>query len=239
MVILLDIEGTTTSISFVYERLFPYAKEHVAAFLARRWGDDDVGEAVAQLRELSRRDVESGTGTFEIPEGVDPTIIRDAVVKNVLKQMATDRKTTALKLLQGLIWRDGYATGELKGHVYGDVLDAFRIWQSRGDTIYIYSSGSVEAQKLLFRHAEVGDLSPFLSGHFDTKTGPKKEAASYQTIADSIGVEPAGCLFLTDNLYEARAAREVGMKAVITIRPGNHDLPDHDFDTVRSFAVLC
>jgi enolase-phosphatase E1 len=239
MIILLDIEGTTTSISFVYERLFPYVKAHVGPFLRRRWADEDVADAVSELRELSRRDVASGKSAFEIPEGVNPAIIRDAVEKNVLKQMATDRKTTALKLLQGLIWRDGYASGELKGHVYGDVLDAFRIWQSRGDRIYIYSSGSVAAQKLLFRHAEVGDLTAFLDGHFDTTSGPKKEATSYQTISDAIGVDPGECLFLTDDLYEARAARETGMKVVITIRPGNHDLPEHDFDTANSFALLC
>jgi enolase-phosphatase E1 len=152
--------------------------------------------------------------------------------------MATDRKSTALKLLQGLIWRDGYRSGAIKGHVYADVLDAFRLWHSRGERIYIYSSGSVGAQKLLFAHAEVGDLTPFLSGHFDTTTGPKKESASYTKIAEAIGTDPGEILFLTDNLDEARAAREASMKVVITVRPGNHDLPDHDFDTVKSFALL-
>ncbi len=240
MVILLDIEGTTTSISFVYERLFPYAKQNVMPFLRQRWNDAEVVDAVSALRELSERDVESGKGTTTIPpEGTDAAIVRDAVVKNVLKQMATDRKTTALKVLQGLVWREGYNSGDLKGHFYADVPDAFRIWHSRGDKIYIYSSGSVAAQKLLFENAEVGDLTSFLSGHFDTTTGPKKESGSYTTIAESIGEDPGECLFLTDNLHEARAAREAGMKAVLTVRPGNHDLPEHDFETVKSFALLC
>ena len=239
MVILLDIEGTTTSISFVYERLFPYAKANVRGFLERHWGEAEVQTALDALRALATEDAAANIPTVAIPDHADKAATCDAAVRNVELQMSSDRKTTALKLLQGMIWRDGYANGELKGHVYPDVLDAFRFWTDRGDRLYIYSSGSVEAQKLLFGHAEVGDLMPFLSGYFDTKTGSKKEAASYTQIAANIGVEPGTCLFLTDNHDEAVAARDAGMKVAISIRPGNHPLPPHDFDTVHSFKTLC
>ena len=239
MVIILDIEGTTTSISFVYERLFPYVKAHVRGFLERRWDDAEVQTAVDALRALALEDASNGTPTVAIPTDADKATTCDAAVRNVELQMSSDRKTTALKLLQGMIWRDGYATGELKGHVYPDVPDAFRSWTERGDQLYVYSSGSVEAQKLLFGHSEAGDLMPLLSGYFDTKTGPKKEAESYTQIAANIGVDPGTCLFLTDNHEEAVAAREAGMKVVISVRPGNHPLPPHDFTTVHSFTTLC
>lgn len=220
--VLLDIEGTTTSIAFVYEVLFPFARREVAGFVDARWGDPALQEAVAAVAADAGR-------ALETP---------GEVVAAVREQMDSDAKLTGLKALQGQIWVAGYESGELKGHVYEDVLPALERWKARDVPVYIYSSGSVAAQKLLFGSSEAGDLLPLLAGHFDTTTGPKKVASSYVAIAEAIGVAPERVLFLTDNLAEAEAAREAGVHAVISVRPGNPELPEHSFETVTSFEQL-
>jgi methylthioribulose 1-phosphate dehydratase/enolase-phosphatase E1 len=147
--------------------------------------------------------------------------------------MDVTSKATALKSLQGRVWRDGYESGALRGHVFADTPAALRVWASLGKRCYIYSSGSREAQRLLFKHSAAGDLRALLSGYFDTRVGPKVEARSYADIALSLGVDaPARVLFLTDSLAEAVAARAAGMRAVLTLRPGNLALPpaaEHGF----------
>ena len=231
--IVLDIEGTTTSIRFVYDTLFPFVREHVASYIERAWTDPEVQADVEALRAQAREDLESGLeGTPQIPKDADTVTIRGATLANIRWQMDEDRKTTGLKSLQGKIWRDGYGSGELQGHVYEDVVPALKAWKSEGIPVYIYSSGSVAAQKLLFGHSVFGDLCPLLSGYFDTTTGPKKVASSY------IAVSVDEMMFLTDNLDEAIAAREAGVHACISIRPGNPPLADHDFMTIRSFDAL-
>lgn len=238
--VLLDIEGTTTSISFVYETLFPYAAREVASFLAHHWEDAGVQADVASLRAQARRDLEDGAADApQIPDGdADAETIRDAALANVRWQMDTDRKTTGLKSLQGRIWVHGYATGELKGHVYDDVVPALEAWGARGVPVYIYSSGSVAAQKLLFGHSEAGDLTALLSGYFDTTTGPKKEASSYQAIAAAIDRAPGALCFATDSLAEGVAAREAGLQVALSVRPGNPGLPAHDFTEIRALSEL-
>jgi enolase-phosphatase E1 len=139
--------------------------------------------------------------------------------------MAGDVKATGLKLLQGLVWRHGYESGEIKGHVYPDVPVAFAAWKAAGRPIAIYSSGSVLAQQLLFRHSVVGDLTPFLAAHYDTTTGPKREATSYAAIAKAWGRAPGSITFCTDIPAEAEAARAAGLAAVVMMRPGNPPLP--------------
>jgi enolase-phosphatase E1 len=236
--ILLDIEGTTTSIRFVYDTLFPFARAHMEAFLAAEWEDAEVQSDIVALRAQAVEDHNAGLVEAPlVPEG-DGTDVHVGAVANLLWQMDSDRKTTALKSIQGKVWRQGYASGALLGHVYADVAPTLNAWHRASLPVYIYSSGSVAAQKLLFRHSAAGDLTPLLSGYFDTTTGPKKVAASYVTIADAIGHSVETVLFATDHLDEARAAREAGMPATLSVRPGNAALPDHDFPMVSSLAEL-
>ena len=178
--ILTDIEGTTSSISFVTETLFPYARARMADYVAAH------PETVA-----------------EVP-GNDP-------VATLLAWMDADAKETPLKALQGLIWAEGYADGTLRGHVYADAVAGLRRWHAAGLSLYVFSSGSVAAQKLIFAHSVAGDLTPLFSGYFDTTTGPKREAASYVKIAKSIDIPPKNILFLSDTRQEVDAARAAGM----------------------------
>ena len=190
--ILLDIEGTTSSIAFVAETLFPYARKHLAAYVAAH--PEEVAPILA-----------------EVPG--DP-------VETLFQWIDEDRKATPLKTLQGLIWAQGYADGELDGHVYPDTPEAMRRWKARGIDVHIYSSGSIAAQKLIFGHSVAGDLTPMLSGYFDTTTGPKREAESYRRIAAALDLSPEDILFLTDIQAEADAAREAGVAALIVDREG-------------------
>ena len=235
--ILLDIEGTTTSIRFVYDTLFPFARAHVAAFLDAQWAASEVQSDVDALRTQAAIDRRDGLEAPLIPEGTGQDA-REAAIANVLWQMDSDRKTTGLKSLQGKIWKQGYAEGDLKGHVYDDVTPALRAWSRGNVPVYIYSSGSVAAQKLLFAHSIEGDLTSLLHGYFDTTTGPKKVASSYTAIAEALALPVGDVLFVTDNLAEAQAARESGMPAIISVRPGNPALPPHDFETLSSFDSL-
>lgn len=178
--ILTDIEGTTSSLAFVHDVLFPYARARLPAWVAEHGGD------LAQL-----------------------TVWMDA-----------DAKVTELKDIQGRIWAEGYARGELKGHVFPDAGEALRHWHDEGLTLAVFSSGSVAAQKLIFGHSDQGDLSPLFSGWFDTTTGPKREAMSYVLIADTLGIAPADMLFLSDMAAETDAAKAAGMRALLIDRDG-------------------
>lgn len=240
--VILDVEGTTTSIAFVYDRLFPYVRRVIDGFLATHWGEPAVVGAVVALRRQAAEDRAAGfEGAVEVlgsPEATDERV-RLSAVASVHWQMDHDRKTTSLKTLQGLIWRSGYRHGELQGHVYPDVPEALRRWKSAGVPVYIYSSGSIAAQKLLFSCSEAGDLTPLLAGHFDTTTGPKKAASSYVTIAEAIGLPPAAIGFATDSLEEARAAAEAGVRAVLSVRPGTETLPEgHGFPIIEGLDAL-
>ncbi len=236
---LLDIEGTTTSIAFVYDTLFPFARANVATFLAANWDSDAVRADVEAIRAQALVDHEAGLTVPAIADDhAGAEAVRASVLANVLAQMDGDRKTTALKSLQGKIWKDGYASGELKGHVYPDVEPALRRWNAAGERVYIYSSGSIAAQKLLFGASDAGDLLPLLAGHFDTTSGHKRDAASYATIAESIGEPASSITFATDVLEEAQAAHEAGMNVVLSVRPGNPALAPNAFKTVTSFDAI-
>ncbi len=210
--VLLDIEGTTTAISFVYDALFPYAAQAIPAFVRARAHEPAVRAAVdAILNDALPSERE-----------VDPLATAIAVVQ---RQMAADVKATGLKQLQGLVWQHGYETGAIKGHVYADVPTMFSTWQKSGRQIAIYSSGSVLAQKLLFRHSVAGDLTPYLCGHYDTQVGPKREAASYTAIAAAWKKAPGEITFCSDQPAECAAAVAAGMQAIVLLRPGNPPLP--------------
>lgn len=232
--VVLDIEGTTTSIRFVYEVLFPYARQRLRSFLLAHQTEPAVQADLALVRQQAEADLAAGRGAPQLPDANAPDFIDNAVA-NLIWQMDHDCKTTGLKGLQGRIWRSGYADGEIRGHVYDDVPDALRRLQQASCPVYIYSSGSIAAQKLLFGHSEAGDLLPMLAGHFDTTTGPKKEPQSYTAIANAIGCSPQRVVFGTDNPLEAIAARAAGMQVAVFVRPGNPPLPaNHDFVTVTS-----
>ena len=180
-------------------------------------------------------------GAVAVPEGAasDPAV-QAAVLANVEAMMAADRKTTALKKLQGLIWHEAYRAGTIKGQLCQDVPDALQQWRDAGIKTYIYSSGSRQAQSDLFGHTTVGDLRPYIQGYFDTTCGAKGEAGSYREIALSLGAAHSGdILFATDVLAEAQAAAAAGWNAVLVVRPGNKALPQHhSFRTVNSMANL-
>lgn len=239
--VLLDIEGTITPVSFVYDTLFPYAHDHAARFLRDRWDDADVQHDVDDLREEARRELESGHG--DVPQIPDVTAATRSQVQKAAGEfvhylMHKDSKTTPLKSLQGKIWQDGYERDQLRGEFYDDAVRAFARWQAREVIIAIYSSGSVQAQQLLFEYSSEGDLRPFVSFWFDTTTGPKRERQSYEKIADEMGVTPSSILFATDIVAEAQAARAAGLQVVVMARLGNERQPPHPFLEEEDFELV-
>jgi len=215
--ILLDIEGTTTPIAFVHDVLFSYAREHVREFVQANADKQEVWADVALLHDEHADDVSKGHNP--------PPLVADYVEWLI----AQDRKSTGLKSLQGKIWRQGYADGSLKSQVFADVAPAFERWHARGLSISIFSSGSVLAQKLLFAHTEVGDLTRFIDEYFDTNVGKKGDIASYRRIAEKMKLAAAEVLFVSDVVEELDAAHDAGMKVLLSIRPGNapQDNDDH------------
>ncbi len=205
--LLMDVEGTTTSISFVHEVLFPYSRDHLARFVAEH---RDRPEVASQLRRAG--------ATVAEETGAEPDA--GEVTAALLRWIAEDRKHPALKALQGMIWEHGYTSGAYTAHLYEDVKPAWERWKSQGLTLAIYSSGSVQAQQLLFRHTRYGDLTPLLSHYFDTGSGPKKEAASYLNIANALHMKPEQVLFLSDVEAELDAAALAGMQTTQLVRPG-------------------
>ena len=225
-VILLDVEGTTSSIDFVYDVLFGYAKEHIAAFLQTHLDDDEIYKITQELAQET---------------GIDADI-RDSngctqIVLAAIDLMNKDVKSTPLKALQGRIWKTGFQSGQLIAHVFDDVPSSLADWSTSGIDIRIYSSGSIDAQKLFFRHTAAGDLTAHLRGHYDTTTGPKREQESYRKISDDIGVKPEHILFLSDIGAELDAARAVGMATGATMRPGNRPFESiYDHEPIQSFT---
>jgi len=219
--ILLDIEGTTTPISFVYDVLFPYARRH-AVTSAR-------GLDLTDLRREHQDDQKAG---HQPPEwSTDP-------VPYIHWLMDQDRKSTALKRIQGEIWLDGYRTGQLQGKVFDDVPPALQRWRTLGIDVRIFSSGSVLAQRLIFSTTAAGDLTTCLNGYFDTTTGPKNAPASYNVIAQTFSLAPSDILFVSDVTRELDAAREAEMQTALCVRPGNHPQPAHTHRIITTFDEI-
>ena len=203
--VVLDIEGTTSATGFVVDVLYPYSRSRFAALLTERSDHPAVARAVAQVREL--------TGD------VDADAVR--IEKHLNTWLDEDRKATPLKTLQGIIWSEGFARGDLVSHFYDDVVPALRAWHTAGLRLYVYSSGSVAAQRAWFTSSPEGDLLPLVSGLYDTENaGPKQEPESYRRIAEATGVEPSRLLFLSDRPGELDAAVAAGWHAVGVRRPG-------------------
>jgi enolase-phosphatase E1 len=219
--IITDIEGTTTTIAFVHEVLFPYARKHLRGFVAAHGHEPEVHG----LLDAAKR------------EAGDPAMTDEAAIAALLRWIDEDRKATPLKGLQGMIWAEGFRAGAFQSHVYEDANEALRRWHAAGKKLYVYSSGSVTAQKLLFRYTPLGDLTPLFSGFFDTTAGHKLEAGSYRHIAKTIGIPPARILFLTDAIKEIEAARAAGLQTVQLRRPGEAQAKG-DGPEAASFAEI-
>ncbi|MDF7629450.1 acireductone synthase [Erwiniaceae bacterium L1_55_4] len=200
--IVTDIEGTTSDIQFVHNVLFPYARQHLAAFVRDNQTDEKMVAALNAVRE----------------ESAAPQASLDDLIATLIGFIDEDRKSPGLKALQGMIWRAGYVEGQFTGHLYPDVLPAFERWQQQGIALYVYSSGSVPAQKLLFGYSDEGDLTSLFSGYFDTAVGAKRETQSYHNIAEQIGLTPSSLLFLSDIHQELDAAAQAGWHTLQLIR---------------------
>ena len=217
--ILLDIEGTTTPVSFVYHTLFPFAAAHVEEFLQQHSTDNEISHVVEQLRV--HREAQAGQRGRDFPPWSDATVSErlHSAATYVRYLIERDSKITPLKSLQGRIWEVGYRNGELRGEVYPDVPPAFIRWRAQGRRIAIFSSGSIQAQQLLFAHSAAGDLTRFLDAFFDTTTGTKHKAQSYRSIAAALFLAPADILFLSDATAELDAAHDAGMQTALSLRP--------------------
>lgn len=198
-----DIEGTTSAIMFVRDVLFPYARKRLPAFVETHADQPDVQH---WLHEAAKE-----AGLIEAT--------RQEIIELLLRWIDEDRKSTALKALQGMIWQAGYEAGDYVAHVYPEVAARLREWRAQGLRLYVYSSGSVPAQRLFFRYSEAGDLTPLFAGYFDTETGPKRDAKSYRRIAAAIDEQPQHVLFLSDIVEELDAAREAGFQTGWLVRP--------------------
>jgi enolase-phosphatase E1 len=230
--ILLDIEGTTSSVSFVYDVMFPFVRRELVTFLREHGTEPPVIGAL----EITAQDL--GHASLEAWRAASGSDV-EALAADVFGLMDGDVKATGLKQLQGLVWEAGFASGELQAHMYDDVPPALLAWNASGVDVRIYSSGSIQAQKLFFGHTIVGDLRARLRGHYDTTTGPKKESASYTRIAAEFDLPPAEVLFLSDVPAELAAARAAGMQTALVKRPGNAEVPsDHGHSVIHSFAEI-
>lgn len=229
--ILTDIEGTTSSISFVKDVLFPYAAKHLPSYVRSHINDDTVQAALQQTAELAAEDGE----TLDVSD-------TDALIAKLLQWINEDRKATPLKTLQGLIWKTGYENGDYQAHMYPDATEYLKKWHREGMPLYVYSSGSVKAQKLFFGYSQDGDLLPLFSGHFDTLMGGKRETQSYLNILAELqkthaDLNAKDVLFLSDIKEELDAAKEVGIQTVWLIR--EDEIPaDAEHKAVKSFAEI-
>ncbi len=219
--IVTDIEGTTSSLSFVKDVLFPHARERMAAFLREHSADRAVRSQLEAVNELAGRPLAAAEAAALLIQWIDE-----------------DRKITPLKALQGMIWEQGYRRGDFSGHIYADAVRQLRRWHDQGKRLYVFSSGSVQAQKLLFGHSDGGDLTALFSGYFDTNIGNKREAEAYHHIAAAIDTAPGEILFLSDIKEELDAAQAAGMQTVWLVRvgappaAGTHPQA-RDFDAIR------
>lgn len=229
--ILLDIEGTVSPLAFVHDVMFPYARAQVRPFLQGHWDDSRVQTALAQMA------TDAGASAFADWYAGDADAV-SFVVAEVEKLMAVDAKTSGLKLLQGLVWEKAFESGLLRGELFMDVPPAMQSWHAGGIQLSIYSSGSVHAQRLFFSHTNAGDLTPLLTGYYDTAVGSKRESASYTAIAGAADVEVGEVLFVSDVVAELDAAHAAGMKTALALRPGNPNVPPHSHPTLATFSEI-
>lgn len=241
---LLDVEGTVAPLTLTSEQLFPYARAHLRTFLEEHAEEPAVREDLALLvgENRAETDPEVPCRLAEVSGAQDGARFRPAAYLYLLWLMDRDRKSTALKSLQGKIWKAGFESGELKGTLFADVPEAFARW-ARAGCVAIYSSGSVEAQKLLFGHTNYGDLRPHIASYFDTRTGAKVAPASYLAIAEALRVPPPDAIFFSDVVKELDAAREAGLQTRLVVREGNPPVnigqgEAHGHEIISSFSEV-
>ena len=231
--VLIDIEGTTTPIALVHDVLFSYARDHVKEFLQANSGSEEVRADIELLRQEHAEDISKDRN----PPALDSTL--DSIASYVEWLIGCDRKSTGLKSLQGKLWKQGYLDGSLKSQVFDDVAPAMKRWHEAGLNVSIFSSGSVLAQQLLFAHTNAGDLTGFIDNYFDTNVGKKTDADSYHRIAADLGLEAQEIVFISDVVGELDAAKQAGMKTLLSLRPGNPPQEsDQSFDRVTDFTEL-
>ncbi len=201
--IVTDIEGTTTSLSFVKDVLFPYAREHIAAFIRQHAEEAEVKSQLDEVRKVSGQELDL-----------------EAAINQLIQWIDEDQKITPLKAIQGMIWVTGYKAGNFTGHIYEDAARKLREWHVQGIKLYVFSSGSVKAQKLIYGYSDFGDLTSLFSDYFDTRIGSKRELVAYEHIVGKIGCRADEILFLSDVAEELKAAQSAGMKTLQLIRDG-------------------
>ena len=233
--LLLDIEGTVTPISFVHDILFPFARTNVRSYLIQHSSETEVQQDIAALIREHSVDQESG----EQPPQIENEVSLDAVVAYVNWLIDRDRKSPALKSLQGKIWDQGYRDGTLKAPLFDDVVPNLRRLRTQGLGIAIFSSGSVFAQKLLFAHTQTGDHTDLIDKYFDTGVGSKVSSTSYHSIAKNLGLLPQEIVFVSDVTNELEAARQAGMATLLCLRPGNQpQSASEQFQGIRGFSEI-
>ena len=211
--ILTDIEGTITRISFVKEVLFPYAAKQLPTFVRANANKPDVAEQINAVKALIEK----------------PNADIEEVISTLLTWIDEDKKITPLKQLQGLIWQTGYEHGDFKGHLYPDAFDFLQAQHNNDITLYVYSSGSVKAQQILFKYSDYGDIRSLFTDFFDTKVGAKQEQTAYNTIVELLPFKAAEILFLSDVAGELDAAQAAGLKTLHLIRDGQASTKAHPY----------
>lgn len=220
--ILTDIEGTTTSIDFVYDVLFPYFEQNISRLLEMQ-----ANQTVAETFKAIKAKLSSTTPN---------QVTNDDVIAQLRSWISGDEKITELKTLQGILWEEAYVSGQIQGHIYPDVPEALNDWHKNGLSLNVYSSGSVPAQKLLFGYSEQGDMTDLFNDYFDTRIGHKREKESYSKIANALTLEPGEILFLSDIEEELDAAKSAGFEVLQLVRPGT--IPSKTHKTVRDFSQI-
>jgi 2,3-diketo-5-methylthio-1-phosphopentane phosphatase len=240
-ILLLDIEGTTTSISFVHDVLFPYVRNNLKSYVLKLSNGDVAKHLRAIKKDLKALD--NNHPSVLACKDTGEKAPTDSLTLHVIALMDHDVKATGLKALQSDMWEAGYNSGELMGHIYSDFKLMLSWCEENRVSVCIYSSGAIAAQKLLFGNTESwGDLTRYFDNYFDTTTGNKKESASYARIASELAAKPKDIVFVSDSEAEVNAAREAGMISVVAVRPGNAPLSEEtkrDFPIVRSLLQLC
>ena len=236
--LLLDIEGTTCPVSFVSDVLFPFAKKELSRYITQCWNKSPNNKTIQAARK-EWKDDQSGESMKikqQVKQGQTGEV--DGLIQYLKHLISIDRKSTALKDLQGKIWENGYSDGELKSQLFPETAECLRQWHEQGLTLSVYSSGSIQAQKLLYRHSSNGDLEDLFSHWFDTHTGPKKCAESYTTIAQHLHSSPDKIWFVSDNGAECDASRTAGMNTLFSLREGNPDRDPRDRTFIHSLREL-
>ena len=236
--LLLDIEGTTCPVSFVSDVLFPFAKQELSHYIKQHWDESPHKKPIQAAKKEWLDDQSPESMKIKQQVAKRETEEMDGLIQYLKHLISIDKKSTALKDLQGKIWEHGYSIGELKSQLFPESSECLRKWHEQGLTLSVYSSGSIQAQKLLYRHSPAGDLEKLFSHWFDTHTGPKKSTESYTKIAEQLQSSPNKIWFVSDNGDECNSARLAGMHTLFSLREGNPDRDPRDHKVVHSLREV-